>query len=111
MLLSSCCLKQHLQLQQYSHGEVHGKVLTLTDIETQCAILRARTIAERKQLPGLEPGRADVILSGAMILQETMQLLDYERVTISDRGVRWGLVYEIVLGRSHTINLDASLRK
>lgn len=84
----------HLQLREYNHWQVHGTILTAIDIEALVATLRARTLAERKQLPGLEPGRADVILPGAMILLETMQMLRYDRVTISDRGVRWGLVYE-----------------
>ncbi|MBI2346767.1 MAG: Ppx/GppA family phosphatase [Deltaproteobacteria bacterium] len=83
-----------LQLREYRHWEVHGKPLTLAEIETLRDTLRARTIAERKQLPGLEPARADVILPGAILLAETMNLLDYDQVTISDRGVRWGLVYE-----------------
>lgn len=84
----------HLQLREYCHWEVHGKVLTRDDVAVLLGALRQRTVAERKQLPGLEPGRADVVLTGALLLCETMDLLGYDRVTISDRGVRWGLVYE-----------------
>lgn len=84
----------HRRLRTYRHGEVHGTLLTAADIQAILVDLRARTVAERQQLPGLEPGRADVILPGALILAETMQLLGYEQVTISDRGVRWGLIYE-----------------
>lgn len=84
----------HLQLHEYNHWQVHGKVLTLDDVTTILDQLHTRTVAQRKTLPGLEPGRADVILSGTLLLTETMQWLGYNRVTISDRGVRWGLVYE-----------------
>lgn len=83
-----------LRLGTYNHWEVHGKVLTLPEIVALQDAMRTRTVAQRKTLPGLEPDRADVILAGTLILTETMQWLHYDRVTISDRGVRWGLVYE-----------------
>lgn len=84
-----------LRLRAYHHAQVHGHGLALADVQGLRDALRTRTIAERRKLPGLEPARADVILPGAILLVETMQLLGYERVTISDRGVRWGLVYEV----------------
>lgn len=83
-----------LRLSTYNHWEVHGKVLTLQEIIALQDAMRTRTVAQRTLLPGLEPARADVILAGTLILTETMQSLGYVRVTISDRGVRWGLVYE-----------------
>lgn len=83
-----------LQLREYSHDQVHGTVLTAAQIGQLCATLRAATLAERKAMTGLEPQRADVILSGAVLLAETMQQFGYTAVTISDRGVRWGLLYD-----------------
>ncbi|MBI2343170.1 MAG: Ppx/GppA family phosphatase [Deltaproteobacteria bacterium] len=84
----------HLELQTYAHDQVHGTLLSLETMATLVDRLRRATIAERKAMPGLESARADVILSGALLLLETMQMLHYDRVTISDRGVRWGLLYE-----------------
>ncbi|MBI4237871.1 MAG: Ppx/GppA family phosphatase [Deltaproteobacteria bacterium] len=85
----------HLQLAQYSHDQVHGTVLTGEDIAALLARLRAASLAERRQMRGLEAARADVILSGTMILQETLRRYGMKRATISDRGVRWGLLYEL----------------
>lgn len=84
----------HLQLREYAHDQVHGTVLTAAQIGQLCTTLRAATLAERTAMVGLEPQRADVILSGAVVLAETMQQFGYTTVTISDRGVRWGLLYE-----------------
>ena len=84
----------HQRLEHYSHDQVHGSIVKRSTIEAILTQLLALTIEERKQLPGLEPGRADVIPIGATLLCETMDLFGYDQVTISDRGVRWGLLYE-----------------
>ena len=52
-------------------------------------------LAARRQLPGLQPGRADVIGVGALIVETVLYRLRLDRVTVSDRGVRWGLLYEL----------------
>lgn len=82
-----------LKLATYSHAEVHGTELSEADVAALLQQLRDATIEERKQIPGVEAARADIILEGTLILHETMKLFGYESVTISDRGVRWGLIY------------------
>jgi exopolyphosphatase/guanosine-5'-triphosphate,3'-diphosphate pyrophosphatase len=42
----------------------------------------------------MEPRRADVILAGCAILCEALPLLGFDRLTVSDRGVRWGLLHD-----------------
>ena len=42
----------------------------------------------------MEPKRADVILGGCAIVMEALRALGFERLTVSDRGVRWGLLYD-----------------
>jgi exopolyphosphatase/guanosine-5'-triphosphate,3'-diphosphate pyrophosphatase len=42
----------------------------------------------------MEPKRADVIVAGCAIVAAAMRALGFERLTVSDRGVRWGLVYD-----------------
>jgi exopolyphosphatase/guanosine-5'-triphosphate,3'-diphosphate pyrophosphatase len=46
-------------------------------------------------MPGLEPKRADVIFAGAVILQRVMERAAAASVLVSDRGIRWGLAYEL----------------
>jgi exopolyphosphatase/guanosine-5'-triphosphate,3'-diphosphate pyrophosphatase len=43
---------------------------------------------------GLQPARAEVILAGALIVRTIMDLLGQETVTVSDRGLRHGLLAE-----------------
>lgn len=82
------------QLLRYSHGEVHGCALTLAEIQRQLRLYRAKSIADRKQILGLEPKRADVILAGAFLVERIMIAFDSERVIVSDQGVRYGLLRE-----------------
>lgn len=82
------------KLARYSHSEVHGSRLTLSEVRRQVALFQAKTIPERKAIPGLEPKRADVILAGVYLIERIMTLFDSESVIVSDQGVRYGLLHE-----------------
>jgi exopolyphosphatase/guanosine-5'-triphosphate,3'-diphosphate pyrophosphatase len=83
-------------LPVYDAERVHGAVLALAEVERLTGTLAALTVHERAALPGMEPKRADVILAGALIVAEAMRATGFERLTVSDRGVRWGLLYDRV---------------
>jgi exopolyphosphatase / guanosine-5'-triphosphate,3'-diphosphate pyrophosphatase len=77
------------------HGpELHGQELTLAQVEEVLARLAALPVAARAALPGMEPKRADVIVAGGLVVAEAMHLTRFERLTVSDRGVRWGLLHD-----------------
>lgn len=82
------------KMKVYQHAEIHGSKISLEEIKTIIADLKSKTVEERKKIPGLEPGRADVILAGSLLLQKITHHFGIEEITISDRGVRWGLIYE-----------------
>ncbi len=81
-------------LRSYDPALVHGYQLTLPALEKQVDRLRASTQKQREAMPGLDPRRADVILSGAVILSEIVRRVGVAEVLVSDRGIRWGLLYE-----------------
>lgn len=82
-----------LGLAQYDSASVHGHVLTQQDVLEVIARLSHVPLEERKRLPGVEPGRADVIFAGAAILERVMSHFRMKQVTVSDQGVRWGLLW------------------
>jgi len=57
--------------------------------------LAALPIAERKNVRGLEPKRADVIPVGAAIVEAVIGWARASEIVVSDRGVRWGLALEL----------------
>jgi exopolyphosphatase/guanosine-5'-triphosphate,3'-diphosphate pyrophosphatase len=83
-------------LQSYDPALVHGYRLALPTLERQVDRLAASTQREREAMAGLDPRRADVILSGAVILSEIVRRVGahISEVLVSDRGIRWGLLYE-----------------
>ncbi|WP_242394526.1 Ppx/GppA phosphatase family protein [Anaeromyxobacter oryzisoli] len=83
-----------LALPVYEAGQVHGRVMTRAEVEALLERLAALPVAARAALPGMEPKRADVILAGGAIVAEAMDLAGFDRLTVSDRGVRWGLLYD-----------------
>lgn len=83
----------------YDGTRVHGAELTLTELESAAAELARLTLDERRRLPAIDPKRADVILAGAVLTAEVMRFCSADRMIVSDRGVRWGLVSRALSSR------------
>ncbi|MBI3921784.1 MAG: Ppx/GppA family phosphatase [Armatimonadetes bacterium] len=75
-------------------SKVHGTGLSLQEIEAQIQQYRELDLDHRRQIPGLEPARADVILAGATIAREILRCLRQTSLRVSTRGLRYGLLYE-----------------
>ena len=82
-----------LGLKTYDHSVVHGRRLSQAEVQETARQFFSLTTEQRKQLPGMMEGRADVIPAGAAILDCVMQFFNVASVIVSDQGVRWGLVY------------------
>ena len=81
---------------------MHGTVLSLADIEKQARLLAGMTVEQRKEIPGLQPNRADIVVHGICILIAVMKRLDIEEITVSEYGNldgyvkdRWEIAGEI----------------
>lgn len=83
------------KMVKYDPDVIQGSSLTRDDIQAQISEYSAKTIEERRSIAGLQPKRADVILAGACILDVITRRLGVEQLTISDRGLRHGLAYDL----------------
>jgi exopolyphosphatase/guanosine-5'-triphosphate,3'-diphosphate pyrophosphatase len=81
-------------LTSYDPARVHGFALTAGALDAQIARLARSTQPEREAMAGLDPRRADVILAGAVILREIARAAAAPSLLVSDRGIRWGLLFE-----------------
>jgi exopolyphosphatase/guanosine-5'-triphosphate,3'-diphosphate pyrophosphatase len=61
-----------LQLPFYDRDAVHGARLGIDAVRAGCRSLVAMTVAERRALPFMHPGRADVIGGGALVLEAVL---------------------------------------
>jgi exopolyphosphatase/guanosine-5'-triphosphate,3'-diphosphate pyrophosphatase len=81
-------------LAAYDADVVHGTVLDHAEIERQIELYRGCAADERRRIVGLQPDRAEVILAGACIVRTILASLGRDALTVSDRGLRHGLLVE-----------------
>ena len=84
-----------LELASYQPERIHGLRLSPDEVTTTLDTLLRATCAKKRLMPGLEPGRADVVAAGVAIYSRVLNKLKANAFIVSDRGVRWGLIYEL----------------
>jgi exopolyphosphatase/guanosine-5'-triphosphate,3'-diphosphate pyrophosphatase len=81
-------------MTEYDPDVVQGTVLDVAELERQITMYRERDADARRQIPGLQPKRAEVILAGALVVRTVMRKLNQSSLTVSDRGLRHGVLAE-----------------
>jgi exopolyphosphatase/guanosine-5'-triphosphate,3'-diphosphate pyrophosphatase len=79
-------------LVEYDPAVVQGTILDRDEVDRQIELYRSRGAELRRAIPGLQAGRAEVILAGACIVKTVLELLGHSSLTVSDRGLRHGLI-------------------
>ena len=82
------------EMTTYDPRQIHREPLTKAQIDDLLTLFCSMPLEKRKELPGLQPKRADVIIMGTAILQEIMNYYGFRKLLVSDRGVRYGLIYD-----------------
>ena len=70
----------------------HGLRLQQPDVTRIRARLEALPLAKRRKVPGLRAERADIMLAGAIVIEELMMFGGYHGLTICKQGVRDALL-------------------
>lgn len=83
-----------LALSVYDPEAVQGATLTGREVDRQIELYRSQSTEERRRIIGLQPKRAEVILAGACIVRTVMRKLRQDDLTVSDRGLRHGLLVD-----------------
>jgi exopolyphosphatase/guanosine-5'-triphosphate,3'-diphosphate pyrophosphatase len=81
-------------LAVYDANVVQGTQLDRNEIDRQIELYRQRTVEERRQIVGLQPKRAEVILAGACVVRTVLEKTGSDSLTVSDRGLRHGVLAE-----------------
>lgn len=85
-----------LGLSDYDRDLVHHTVLTQSRVEELIGELAAVPLAERRQRPGMERDRADVLIGGAVILDVVMDELGQTEALVSEADILDGIVAELL---------------
>jgi len=87
-----------LALPSYDSATIHGAKLALDDVREACLSLVRMSVADRRALPFMHPGRADVIGAGALILDRLVDLvpLSTDTMVVSEHDILDGIAWDIV---------------
>jgi len=65
-----------LDLESYDPQRIHHARIGFEQLRSSCAAILGASVAERRRMPFMDPGRADVIGAGAVIVQRILAHLD-----------------------------------
>jgi exopolyphosphatase/guanosine-5'-triphosphate,3'-diphosphate pyrophosphatase len=83
-------------LHEYDRDRIHHFTLTKPAVEDVFRTLATETVEERKDNPGMEPQRADVIVGGLCVLVELMRRFGYHECLVSEADILDGLALSIL---------------
>src|SRR4029079_14917888 len=87
-------------LSKYDPDVSQGSVIDQADVDRQIEQYRGLSTEARRQVVGLQPKRAEVILAGACIVRTIMEKLKRPSMSVSDRGLRHVLLIDRFGARS-----------
>jgi exopolyphosphatase/guanosine-5'-triphosphate,3'-diphosphate pyrophosphatase len=79
-----------LGLAEYDPQRTHGHRIPRASVERELERLAALTSAERERVPGIEPGRAPVIVAGLVVLREVLDAYGLPEIEVSERDLLHG---------------------
>jgi len=84
-----------LGLEEYDRAAIDQSELPLPAVHELTGRLLAMTVAERKELGYMHPGRADVIGAGALILDEVLRRTTVEALLVSEADILDGIAWSV----------------
>ncbi|WP_430884749.1 Ppx/GppA family phosphatase [Fusibacter sp. JL216-2] len=73
-----------LEMETYDRYKIQNTAVTGKDIQNMNERLRKLNLEDRKQIKGLQPKRADIILAGSMVIDHILDTLQIDAMHISD---------------------------
>ncbi|HLD45559.1 MAG TPA: hypothetical protein VJC18_08990, partial [bacterium] len=89
-----CAISKNLL--EYDSSQVHGTQMAKTEVVKITKKLEALSFNERCLIPCLPPKRADVIIAGGHILDVVMGFFGLTHFTVSDQGLAFGIIYQLL---------------
>jgi exopolyphosphatase/guanosine-5'-triphosphate,3'-diphosphate pyrophosphatase len=90
-----------MEMEDYDYRKVNNTVISREKIAAIFERLLPLTQQERLEVPGLEKGREDLIISGMLITLRTMDLFGMGEMKVSDYGLLEGLLVSLDGGVGH----------
>jgi exopolyphosphatase / guanosine-5'-triphosphate,3'-diphosphate pyrophosphatase len=88
----------HLGLPAYDRRQIDGLHVATEAMRGISTNLAGLSLPERAALPCIGPERADLVVAGCAILEAIFDIWPAERVGIADRGIREGILRQLIAG-------------
>lgn len=82
------------KLESYSMEKIHASFVSFDELNTQIEKISRMNLDERRHIKGLQAKRAEIILSGELILKSVMDNLSLDRIQISEFDNLEGIILE-----------------
>ncbi len=83
----------HQKLPAYNPEKISGYTLSVNDVGAMFGLLKDKSVSQIAAFPQISAGREDIILAGIMILMGYMGASKLQQINVSDRGLRYGILY------------------
>jgi exopolyphosphatase/guanosine-5'-triphosphate,3'-diphosphate pyrophosphatase len=77
-------------------GNPHGYTVTRAEVTRMLARFLEVPEAQRRQIPGMPPQRADIMVAGAAVVARLAKHLRCRQIIVNDGGVRDGLILAMI---------------
>jgi exopolyphosphatase/guanosine-5'-triphosphate,3'-diphosphate pyrophosphatase len=92
----------HLGLESDQDDFRQGLRLTRAAVSAIRTNLQELSLGQRQRVPGLKAERADIIVAGAVVVEELMVLAESSALTVCKNGVRDGILLHEAFKSNHT---------
>ena len=93
---TSILARMEARMDDYDRDRIEATRLPLARVRWHRERLWSLPLKERKEIIGLPPKRADVILTGVAIYEAVMEAFDFPELRVSTRGLRFAAVMDEV---------------
>ena len=83
-----------LALEPYDPEQIEGHHLSQERLSELLSRLAAMPLAERREVPGLDPARAPTIVAGIVILSTVLRCFGLDATEVSEHDILWGVALD-----------------
>jgi len=87
----------NLEMKVYDPDQIQGSLVTAKALDQMVKNFIDKSLENRKEIIGLSPKRADIIIAGSMILKRLMVKFDFDKIYISDYDNLEGIIFKNLL--------------
>jgi exopolyphosphatase/guanosine-5'-triphosphate,3'-diphosphate pyrophosphatase len=91
---TSILARMEKKLDRFDRDKIDRTVLSFARVQAHRKNVWRRSLAQRKEIPGLPKLRADIILSGVLIYEALMEEFGFKQLRVSTRGLRFAAVMQ-----------------